>query len=157
MEYLVAGALYGAWLCTNVCFIVHPVKPVKEFNWNKHESKRYGASDANVEQKSDMQPKAPSNKVFSTKAQGDVGLLAVKIRQEYSCRTQRECEGDMKWAIPADSLLKCQSGALPGPPLRELNISLCQNKLGNPQISLPLLDVNLERAGRELERAGERG
>lgn len=40
----------------------------------------------------------------------------------------------MKWAIPADSLLKCQSGTLPPPPFTELNISLCQNKLGDPQI-----------------------
>lgn len=56
----------------------------------------------------------------------------------------------MKWAIPADSLLKCQSGTLPPPPFTELNISLCQNKLGNPQIffSSPLTSMRHGALGR---------
>lgn len=36
---------------------------------------------------------APSNKVLSTEAQGTLGALAVKIRQEHSRRTQQEYEG----------------------------------------------------------------
>lgn len=38
-------------------------------------------------------PCAPSNKVLSTEAQGTLGALAVKIRQEHSRRTQQEYEG----------------------------------------------------------------
>lgn len=66
----------------------------------------------------------------------------------------------MKWAIPADSLLKCQSGTLPPPPFTELNISLCQNKLGDPQIffSSPLTSMRRRAPGRRAggEREGAR-
>lgn len=63
----------------------------------------------------------------------------------------------MKWAIPADTLLKCQSGTLPPPPFTELNISLCQNKLGDPQIFFLSPDFNAMSAGNEREREKEGG
>lgn len=62
---------------------------------------------------------------------------------------------DMKWAIPADCLLKCQSGTLPPPPFTELNISLCQNKLGNPQIFF-FLSPDFSARTRGAKESGKR-